>query len=202
MPRNLGVPHFRSAEVLQTRLEKGDLVRTGHVGPEANRDDLGVRRVPPAVAASGGPAPPRPFLRGALAACPPRQRLSPVRPCAAPSSLVSGYNEAPCVPRSLLLRPSQEGQGLRCRRGTQGPLPGIRCHVRGVPAALPGVNWWTEQMLDGRGSGGSQHLLLQKCETWRRPRLSVQGMTQGTLPGFTSGFTSGWGGNSCQVNKP
>ena len=63
------------------------------------------------------------------------------------------------------------------------------------------MNWWTEQMLDGRGSGGSQHLLLQEYETWRRPRLSLQGMTQGTLPGFTSGFTSGWGGNSCQVNK-
>lgn len=49
---------------------------------------------------------------------------------------------------------------------------------------LPGVCWWTEQMLDGRWSGGRRHLLLQECETCRRPRLSVQG-----------------GGNSRQVNK-
>lgn len=137
MPGNLGVPHFRSAEVLQARLEKGDLVRIGHVSPKANRNDLGVRCIPPAVAARCGPAPPRLFLRGVLATCPPRRRLSPLRACIIPSSLVSGYNEAQCTLRSLLLRPSQESQGLRRRQGTQRPLPGVRCQFRGVPAAPP-----------------------------------------------------------------
>lgn len=91
MPRNLGVPHFRSAELLQARLEKGDLVRIGHVSPKANRTIWGFT-VPPAVAASCLPAPPRLPLHGALATYPPRQRPSPLRPRVTPFSLSSGYN--------------------------------------------------------------------------------------------------------------
>lgn len=178
------MPHFRSAEVLQARLEKGDLVRIGHVSPKANRNDLGVRCIPPAVAARCGPAPPHPFLRGALATCPPRGRLSPVRACVISSSLVSGHNEAPCPLRSLLLRPSRESRGSGADKGPRGPFRASDVGSEVSRPRLPGVCWWAEQRLDGRWSGGRRDLLLQECETWRRPRLSVQG-----------------GGNSRQVSK-
>ena len=65
-----------------------------------------------------------PLVRSYVGRWPPAPATAPVTcaPCATPSSLVSGYSEAPCMPRSLLLRPSREGLGSGADEGPRGPF--------------------------------------------------------------------------------
>ena len=180
MPRNLGVPHFRSAELLQARLEKGDLVRIGRVSPRPIETTWGLT-VPPAVAASWLPAPPRPPLRGALATYPPRQRLSPVRPRVASFSLGSGYDE-PRARSGACFCVLRRAGGQAPTRGA-GPLPGVRCQLRGGPAA-PSRAARVDRAGTGRQLVWSEVLACSsRSVSWRSPWLSVQGVAH-CLPGF------------------